>query len=91
MTIQSTDMADHPIINPNWLDSETDQKLSVKAFKTTRAFFNITALRTIIRGPEVSPGEAVQTDEQILEFDRGQTGTLYHASCTCELKDLINR
>jgi choline dehydrogenase len=56
VTIQSNDTADHPIINPNWLASETDQKLNIEAFKTARAFFNTTAVRSIITRPEVSPG-----------------------------------
>jgi choline dehydrogenase len=65
--------------------SETNQKLNVEAFKTARALFNTTALNPIIRGPELVPGEAVQSDEGILDFIRGNTGTLYRASCTCAM------
>jgi choline dehydrogenase len=88
VTIQSNDTADHPIINPNWLASETDQKLNIEAFKTARALFNTTAVRSIITGPEVSPGESVQTDEEILAFIQNQAATLYHASCTCKFSSL---
>lgn len=84
VTIRSNDTAEKPLINPNWLGNETDQKLMIEAFKTARALFNTTALRTIVNGPELSPGDAVQTDEEILAFIRSQTATLYHASCTCK-------
>jgi choline dehydrogenase len=85
VTIQSKDTAEHPIINPNWLASETDQKLNIK---TARALFNTTAVRSIITGPEVSPGESVQTDEEILAFIQNQAAALYHASCTCKSSGL---
>jgi choline dehydrogenase len=50
--IQSNDTADNPIINPNWLASDTDHKLNIEAFKTAKALFNTTAVRDIITGPE---------------------------------------
>jgi choline dehydrogenase len=90
VTIQSNDTADHSIINSNWLVSETDRKLNIEAFKTARALFNTTAVRSIITGPEVSPGEWVQTDKEILAFIQNQAATLYHASCnlTCKSSNL---
>jgi choline dehydrogenase len=88
VTIQSNDTANHPIINPNWLVSETDQKLNIEAFKAVRALFNTTAVRSIITAPEVSPGESVQTDEKILGLIQNQAATLYHASCTCKSSNL---
>ena len=85
ITINSSDISDPPIINPNWLSSETDQKLNIQAFKMARALFNTTAIKPILRGPELAPGEAVQSDEEILDFIMGNTGTLFHASRTCAM------
>ena len=39
VTIQSADMKDHPIFNPNWLTDPVDQEIVVAAFKRARAIF----------------------------------------------------
>lgn len=80
VTINSTDTADPPLINPNWLSDPTDQELAVQAFK---------ALRLAISGmgineAEISPGLMVQSDAAILAYIQQASITLYHVSATCE-------
>ncbi|MDD4732651.1 MAG: GMC oxidoreductase, partial [Desulfovibrio sp.] len=37
------------------------------------------------RGRELAPGEAVRTDEEILEFVAREGESAYHPSCTCKM------
>lgn len=81
VTISSADTNDFPIISPNWLTATTDQELAVQAFKRARELAQASGITT---GPEYDPGEAVQTDEQILQWLRETGGTIHHASATCK-------
>ena len=66
VTINSSDMADHPVLDTNTFGSTTDQEVTVAAFKRSRALLATEAFAPIV-GPEIVPGLSVQTDEQILE------------------------
>ncbi|GAB7355763.1 hypothetical protein MBLNU459_g6448t1 [Dothideomycetes sp. NU459] len=81
VTINSSDSADAPIIDPGWLSDARDQDLAVAVLKIAREVANTTALRQVISA-EVAPGPAVQTDAQILEYILGSAGTFFHASAT---------
>ena len=85
VTISSSDTDDLPIFNPNWLTSETDQKLAVQAFRRCRTVLQTRAMAPVLIGPEAVPGAAVQTDEQILNYIQQSATTVYHASCTCKM------
>jgi choline dehydrogenase len=37
------------------------------------------------RGPEIQPGEAVQSDEEIDAFVRSAVESAYHPSCACRM------
>lgn len=80
VTISSANTNDLPVISPNWLTAATDQEVAVQAFKRARKLAQASGI-TI--GLEFDPGEAVQTDEQILEWMKDTTGTIHHASSTC--------
>ncbi|SLM40204.1 Glucose-methanol-choline oxidoreductase, N-terminal [Lasallia pustulata] len=81
VTINSTDTNDNPIVSPNWLQTKTDQQLAIQAFKRLRQV----AAATGIAEQEYSPGPAVQTDVQILEFIQNALSPLHHASVTCAM------
>lgn len=83
ITIDSADMADPPLINPNWLTHPTDQAVAVAGFKRAREAFG--NMSSILIGPEFFPGSNVTTDAQILEVVRQSFGTVFHASCTCRM------
>lgn len=85
MTIFSADTADLPIINPNWLSTETDQKVAIASYKRIREIFRAQAIAPIIVGPEYFPGPQVQTDEEILDVIKKTVMTIYHAACTCKM------
>lgn len=85
VTLRSANMKDSPIINPNWLGTDTDQKLAVAAYKRIRQVFQTKAMASILVGPEYFPGINVQTDKEILEVIKTTMMTIYHAACTCKM------
>lgn len=85
VTIRSASVTDKPIINPNWLTSDTDAQLAVAAFKRAREAFASDAMKPVLIGDEYFPGQQVSTDEQILDLIRNTLMTVWHASCTCKM------
>ncbi|KAL4917368.1 hypothetical protein BDW62DRAFT_218176 [Aspergillus aurantiobrunneus] len=83
--LSSADTSDAPIINPNWLETESDQQLAVALFKRIRQAFASEEMNPIVIGGEYYPGEQVQTDEEILEWIRNNIMTLWHPSRTCKM------
>lgn len=83
--LRSADMADPPVINPNWLTDPTDQQVAIAGYKRARQLFNTTALKPLLIGSEYFPGAAVQTDEEILNIIKKTVSTVYHASSTCAM------
>ncbi|KAL1962143.1 hypothetical protein VTN77DRAFT_547 [Rasamsonia byssochlamydoides] len=85
VTIQSASIMDPPIINPNWLVSDTDAQVAVAAFKRAREAFASAAMSPVVIGEEYWPGPQVSTDEEILEVIRNSLQTVWHAACTCKM------
>lgn len=82
VTINSTDTANNPVINPNLLGDPRDQDFAVQAFKRARQIFQTKALQTIVIGPEAYPGPNVTADADILDVLMQSSNTIYHASAT---------
>ena len=82
VTINSTDTSVNPVMSMNWLLTQTDQELAVQSLKRAR---EIAQSFGIIKGPEVFPGDNVQTDAQLLEYIKESLTTIYHPSCTCAM------
>ncbi|KAK2606325.1 hypothetical protein QQS21_003256 [Conoideocrella luteorostrata] len=85
VTIKSADVSDLPIINPNWLATETDRQVAVAIFRRLRETFNSKPMASVILGNEYYPGLNVQTDDQILEFIKNNIMTLWHPAGTCKM------
>lgn len=85
VTLQSADTSDLPIINPNWLDSKTDQEMAIAMFKRIRQAFGSDAMAPVVIGEEYYPEKQVESDEEILEFIKNNIMTLWHAACTCKM------
>ncbi|KAJ9264577.1 CAZyme family AA3 [Paecilomyces variotii] len=82
VTLKSASITDKPLINPNWLTSDTDVQVAIAAFKRAREAFESNAMKPILIGDEYYPGKNVQTDEEILDVIRKSLMTFWHASCT---------
>lgn len=85
VTLKSADTSDLPLINPNWLATESDQQLAIAMFKRMREAFQSKAMAPVVIGEEYYPGNKVSSDEQILDFIRNHVMTLWHPACTCKM------
>ncbi|OJJ31501.1 hypothetical protein ASPWEDRAFT_747480 [Aspergillus wentii DTO 134E9] len=85
VTITSADTADLPVINPNWLSTETDQQVAIATYKRIRDAFHSDSMAPIIVGDEYFPGSKYKTDVEILEVIRNSVMTIFHAACTCKM------
>ncbi|KAJ5762754.1 Dehydrogenase patE [Penicillium manginii] len=85
VTIRSASMTDLPIINPNWLDTEADQKIALSAYRRVRDTFQHPAMKEVVVGQEYFPGMKHQSDAELLGIIRKTAMTIFHASCTCKM------
>ncbi|PLB46518.1 alcohol oxidase [Aspergillus steynii IBT 23096] len=85
VTIRSANMAHFPVINPNWLDTDTDQEVAIAMFKRIREAASTSVMAPVMIGPEYDPGSHVQTDDDILEYIRNSVMTIWHPACTCKM------
>ncbi|KAH6665565.1 GMC oxidoreductase-domain-containing protein [Halenospora varia] len=86
VTLQSNSVADALVINPNYFEAESDQRIAVYAFKKLRKLLISPAMFRWGIGPnngEVVPGINVQSDEEILNYIRSTEIPVWHASGTC--------
>jgi choline dehydrogenase len=82
--IVSTDPDKHPALRFNYMSTPTDRREWVEAIHVARKILNQPAFDEFNDG-ELSPGKAVQTDEQILDWVARDAETALHPSCTCRL------
>lgn len=78
----SSDSADKPAINPNFLSTEQDVQEAIAGSRLMRRIVQSPALQQVII-EETIPGTQVQTDEEMLEFFRANSGSIYHLCGTC--------
>ncbi|MFG3437756.1 choline dehydrogenase [Nonomuraea sp. NPDC047897] len=82
--IRSTDPREHPALRFNYLSTEQDRREWVEAVRVARHILGQPALGAYSTG-EVSPGPAVETDEQILDWVARDGETALHPSCTARM------
>jgi len=82
--LQSPKAQDHPGIIFNYMSHEEDWEEMRAAVKLTREIF-AQAPFDPYRGPELSPGSDIQSDEKIDEFIRTHVESAYHPSGTCKM------
>lgn len=75
--LRSADPFDTPMIDPNYLATQEDRRVIREGLKVVRDVIGQNALKPY-RGPEMSPGESVKTDEDIDTFIRQNGETIYH-------------
>lgn len=72
------------LIDHNFFSDERDQKVLVEGLKKAREILASPEFDHL-RGEEMAPGKDIQTDEQILEYLRNTTTTVYHPVGTCKM------
>ena len=85
VTISSANISDPPVINMGWLTDAADHEVAVAAFKRLRQAWGSPVLERWKVGGEVNPGDGVETDEEILEWVKGNAIQIWHASGTCAM------
>ncbi|SMR59655.1 unnamed protein product [Zymoseptoria tritici ST99CH_1A5] len=84
VTVGSNSALSDPVINPNYLNETADQAMAVQGVKYLRQIGEHPAWKQWVQ-EEVSPGPAVQSDEDILEYARTSIIPNWHASSTCRM------
>jgi choline dehydrogenase len=82
--IISTDPRVHPALRFNYLSTDQDRREWVEAIRMARMILNQPAFDTYNAG-ELSPGPAVDTDDEILAWVARDAETALHPSCTCRM------
>ena len=82
--ITSADPRVHPALRFNYVSTDQDRREWVEAIRVARRILQQPAMDPY-NGGETSPGPAVETDEQILEWVRRDAETALHPSCTCRM------
>lgn len=82
--VRSADASDHPKILFNFLDDEIDRRCLIDGVRMVRDIMGAAAMDAY-RGDEVAPGQARQSDEDILQWIRDTADTAYHPISTCRM------
>ena len=85
--VTSQDAAVPPIVQPNYLDLEKDQQVTLAGLRLVRALFNSPELAPFFER-ETLPGPEVQSEDELLDFARRRGNTGYHLVGTCRMGPL---
>jgi choline dehydrogenase len=82
--IVSRDPRKHPALRFNYLSTDQDRQEWVEAIHCARDILGQPAFAAYDAG-ELSPGAAVQSEEEILDWVARDAETALHPSCTCRM------
>jgi choline dehydrogenase len=82
--ITSPDPRVHPALRFNYLSTDQDRHEWVEAIHVARRILNQPAFDPF-NGGELSPGPAVESDDEILDWVGRDAETALHPSCTCRM------
>jgi choline dehydrogenase len=84
--LKSGDPRVHPALQFNYLSTDQDRREWVEAIHVARGILNQPAMEPF-NGGEISPGQRVSTDEEILDWVAHDGETALHPSCTTKMGD----
>jgi choline dehydrogenase-like flavoprotein len=82
--LRSSDPADDPIVDPNWLSDPGDAEILIRALRYLRKVAATHPISSII-DREVAPGPVAQSDDELLAFIKRTTESNYHPVGTCRM------
>ncbi len=82
--IRNADPFDKPIIQPNYLDRETDRRVLLAGMKLARQLLQTDPLKPYFES-EIFPGPDVRTDGELLDAARQRATTTFHPMGTCKM------
>jgi choline dehydrogenase len=84
LRLRSPDPLEPPLIQPNYLASETDVDVLVEGVKIARRMARTHAFAPFV-GAAIQPGEMVRSDAEIRAYIRDRASTVYHPVGTCKM------
>lgn len=84
VTLRSPDPKADPVLRFNYMSHPEDWEKFRHCVRLTREIFGQKAFDTY-RGPEIQPGEGVQSDDEIDAFLREHLESAYHPCGTCKM------
>ncbi len=82
--ITSTDPKAKPALRFNYLSTDQDRREWIEAIRVARHILNQPAMSKY-NGGEISPGDSVSSDDEILDWVRRDGETALHPSCTAKM------
>jgi len=82
--IKSSDPREYPSIRPNYLNDPLDQETAIAGIRWARKIVSQPAMHKYL-GAEIIPGEALDTDDELLGYAREIGSTIYHPVGTCKM------
>lgn len=82
--LRSSDPADNPLVDPNFLAEPDDLKISAEGVRISKEVFGQPALQKFIRRQHL-PGDDVKTQKDFEDYARQYGRTSYHPTCTCKM------
>jgi choline dehydrogenase len=82
--LRSANPADKPVIDPNMLDDEADTQVLVDGIRVIRDIVSCPALDEF-RGEPYPAAAAAQSDDELRDYVRDYTQSLYHPVGTCRM------
>ncbi|WP_371194399.1 GMC family oxidoreductase [Glaciecola sp. SC05] len=84
ITLKSPDPKVPAQIDPKYLEHEDDRKVMIAGLRKARKILSAKGFEQY-QSREIGPGPEVQSDEQILEFIKQRSETIYHPIGTCKM------
>jgi choline dehydrogenase len=84
VTLRSADPADPPVIQFSMFDDDRDMAALIRSVRQARAIFGSEALKPYVT-EEMTPGDAVQSDEELAAFLRVAAFGGNHEIATCRM------
>ncbi|MCW5653171.1 GMC family oxidoreductase N-terminal domain-containing protein [Hydrogenophaga sp.] len=84
ITLQSTDPAQAPLLQPNFLSDKADVDTLMRGVREARRILAADSFKPYV-GDEVTPGAQHQSDAELDTAIRSQVGTAYHPVGTCKM------
>ncbi len=81
---RTADTRDKPAIQPNYLEAEADRRLIVESTRLARRMLQTPELAPWY-DRETTPGEAIQSDDELLDYAREHGTTIFHLMGSCKM------